>query len=144
MYDKSYHEQNGDIINFAQFEEGGLVVGGPTQKNFSKILISTLHTFILGSQNSDIGPTNKSNILLITQNYPLNPMATICSLFEMWLPLYMGIPYLFITRTWGGTFLVVPTLADFALRSPQWRAHLDFTKIHSPTVLLKSRSINNP
>ena len=43
----------------------------------------------------------------------------------------------------GGGFFVVPMLADFALRSPQWRAHLDFPEIHSPTVLLKSQLICN-
>ena len=52
-----------------------LAVGGPNQHFWSKTLISTLHTFILGSQNYDIGPTAKSHIPLIIQNSPLNPMA---------------------------------------------------------------------
>ena len=73
-----------------------------------KTLISTLHTFILGSQNSDIGPTAKSHILLIIPNPPSNPMALIRSLCAMWLPLYMRIPYLILIRTWGGTLLSRP------------------------------------
>ena len=52
-----------------------LAVGGPNQHFWSKTLISTLHTFILGSQNYDIGTTAKSHISLIIQNSPLNPMA---------------------------------------------------------------------
>ena len=84
------------------------LIGGSPQKFSSNILISTLHTFILGSQNSEISPTKKSHISLITQNSPYNPMASIRSLFEMCLPLYMGIPYLFITRAWGGILLLCP------------------------------------
>ena len=99
-------------------------LGVPTQHFWRKTSISTLHTFILGSQNSDIGPTAKGHVLLIIQNSPLNPMASIRSLCKTWLPIYMEIPYLFITMAWEGTFFVVPTLADFALRSPRWRAHI--------------------
>ena len=57
-----------------------LLVGGPTQHFWRKNLVSTLHTFILGSRNSDIGPTAKSHISLIIQNPPSNPMASILSL----------------------------------------------------------------
>ena len=84
-----------------------LTLGGPPQKISSKMLISTLHTFILGSRNSDIGPTAKIHISLIIQNSSSNPMASICSLFAMWLPLYMGIPYFLNVSAWGGTFFML-------------------------------------
>ena len=73
-------------------------------------------------------------------------MAPIHSWGTMWLPLYMGIPYLLNLRAWGGNIFDALMLADFSLRSTQWRTHQDGTQIHSQTawaVLLKSQRICN-
>ena len=64
-------------------------------------------------------------------------------IFSNVAPSIHGNPIFFHHQDMGGDFFVVPTLADFALRSPRWRAHLDCPEIHSPTVLLKSQQICN-
>ena len=73
-------------------------VGGPTQNDWHKTLISTLF-HLLGSQNSGIGKTAKIIDRSLFKLPPSNPMASICSLCAIWLPLYMGIPYLLNIRT---------------------------------------------
>ena len=88
-------------VSFVQYV---IMLGGPPQRFLRKSLLSTLHTFILGSRNSDIGSTVKSHISLIIQNSPSNPLTSIRSLFETWLPLYTIIPYLLNVSAWGGIF----------------------------------------
>ena len=49
-YTTSYHEQTGNIITFAQFEDGGLVLKNVTQKNLIQFhiqVISYLYTMTL-------------------------------------------------------------------------------------------------
>ena len=121
-------------------------VGGPPQKVSSNILISTLQNFILGSRNSDIGPTDKSLISLIIQNPPSNPMASIRSLFAMWLPLYTGIPYLLNVRAWGELFLC-PNVGWFRFKVSPIVAHTNMVPkstlwqyywIHDRSTIVKS------
>ena len=49
------------------------IIGGPTQHFWRKTLISTLRTFFLDSQNSDIRTAAKGHRSLIVQTPPIEP-----------------------------------------------------------------------
>ena len=79
---------------------------GPTQHFWRKTLVSTLRSFfktpIILTPDQPPKFTNCSLYQL-----PLsNTMVSIRSWGEMWLHLYMGIPYLLNVREWGWTFLM--------------------------------------
>ena len=106
-------------------------IGGPTRHFWSKTLISTLHTFFGLPEFLHRANRQKSHISHYSK-LPIEPNGLNSLILRNVAPSIHGNPVFVQHYSMVGNFVDSLTLADFALKSPQWRSHTDMFPKSNP------------